>query len=93
MLKAPITKFVPWMRDKSTRPSQYPEQVSKDKYAPKFAITHNTRTQADNASDEEFILQDIGTVRKTTHIGITYEEGSIKSETGVGNHPGELFRD
>ena len=77
MLRAPLTMCLPWMRDKSTRPGQYVEQFSRDKYASKNTVSHNARGQLDDNSDEEFILQELGTVRKTTDINITYEEATL----------------
>lgn len=77
MLRAPLTMCLPWMRDKSTRPSEYVERFSRDKYASKTIVSHNPRGQLDDNSDEEFILQELGSVRKTTDVNITYEEASI----------------
>lgn len=77
MLRAPLTMCLPWMRDKSTRPGQYVEQFSRDKYASKNTVSHNARGQLDNNSDEEFILQELGSVRKTTDVNITYEDATL----------------
>ena len=92
VLKAPITKFVPFMRDKNFRPSQYAEQFSKDWHTSPNAITHVTRNRADNDSDEEFILQDRA-VRKTTDINIAYEEASGKSESDIVHPSSEMKRE
>ncbi|RFU24700.1 hypothetical protein B7463_g11637, partial [Scytalidium lignicola] len=79
MLKAPITKVLPWTRsNKSSRPSDYAAQFTRDVYT-KNTISHQPRNQIDNASDEQFILHDINSVKKTTDINITYEDtGSSK---------------
>jgi hypothetical protein len=94
MLKAPITKCIPWMRDKSTGAGQYEQQFSRDNYGLRNIVSHNTRAQPDNSSAEEFILPEIGTrVRKITDINVTYEEASGKSESGVINGNSEMKRD
>jgi hypothetical protein len=94
MLKSPITKCIPWMRDKSTRVGQHERQFSSDDYGSRNIVSHNTRAQADNSSDDEFILHDIAArVRKTTDINITYEGASWESEFGVINGNSEMKRD
>lgn len=91
-MKAPLTKFVPWMRDKSTRQGQYEEQISRDQYVSRNILLQNSRARLGNDSDEEFILQELGSVRKTTDINITYEEASRISEPGVINGRSESTR-
>ena len=83
MLKAPITKVFPWMRDRSTRQGQYEEQISRDQYGLRNTTSQHRRPTRDTDSDEEFILQELGSVRKTTDISINYEEASGKSESGA----------
>ena len=70
------------MRDKSTHPSQYGEHFSRDQYLSKTTIIHDARGRQNNDSDEEFILQELGSVRKTTDVNITYEETSRMSDSG-----------
>jgi hypothetical protein len=50
----------------STRQGQYEEQISRDQYVSRNILSQNSRARRDNDSDEEFILQELGSVRKTT---------------------------
>ena len=66
------------MRDKNTGSSRYADNASSNiAYTPRRVISHNARVMTDNASDEEFILEEVARVRKTTDIGVTYEEATL----------------
>jgi hypothetical protein len=66
------------MRDKSTGNSHYAENVSSNNtYKSRRLTPHNARGMADNASDEEFILEEVARVQKTTGINVTYEEATF----------------
>lgn len=66
------------MRDKNTGSSRYADNASSNiAYTPRRVISHNARVMTDNASDEEFILEEVARVRKTTDIGVTYEEATF----------------
>lgn len=66
------------MRDKSTGNSHYADNVSSNNaYTSRRVISHNARVMTDNASDEEFILEEVVRVRKTTDINVTYEEATF----------------
>ncbi|KAK6595918.1 integral membrane protein [Botrytis cinerea] len=94
ILKAPIVKFCPWLMRNKTTTSAYGVDFSKDNYGTKNAlpshdgsardsrikgITGKKSTNAPRDSDEEFILEEMGTrVRKTTEFDVSYETRSIK---------------
>lgn len=71
------------MRSKISRPSGYAERFSRDVFPSRNTLSHNPHSEMNNASDEEFILQDVGTVRKTTDINVTYEEARGKITKGM----------
>ncbi|KAK6591928.1 integral membrane protein [Botrytis cinerea] len=94
ILKAPIVKFCPWLMRNKTTTSAYGVDFSKDNYGTKNAlpshdgsardsrikgITGKKSTNAPRDSDEEFILEEMGTgVRKTTEFDVSYETRSVK---------------
>jgi hypothetical protein len=61
MLKAPITKLGPRIRDKSIRPTQFPpEQFSTGhRYVWQNIITHDARNRPGDERDKESILQEL----------------------------------
>ena len=66
-------------------PFRWPEYVSKK------AIAQHPSGYHDNASDEEFILQEVGAVRNTADINVIYEDASGKSR--VSNAGSGMRRD
>ncbi|KAM0171796.1 hypothetical protein ACHAPC_010956 [Botrytis cinerea] len=94
ILKAPIVKFCPWLMRNKTTTSAYGVDFSKDNYGTKNAlpshdgsardsrikgITGKKSTNVPRDSDEEFILEEMGTgVRKTTEFDVSYETRSVK---------------
>ncbi|TEY37398.1 hypothetical protein BOTCAL_0521g00030 [Botryotinia calthae] len=98
MLKAPIVKFCPWLMRNKTTTSAYGVDFSKDNYGTKNGLpSHDgsvrgsrikgiigkTTTNTPRDSDEEFILEEMGTgVRKTTEFNVSYEARSIKNARG-----------
>jgi hypothetical protein len=81
-----VTKFCPCSsRNKSTTArSQYGDNFSRDNYGPKNIIpSYNSKVGLDNASDEEFILQGLPSVRKTTEIDIKYSNARSEEEDAI----------
>lgn len=85
VLKAPIFRLF-GLSDKihNSSSNKYAQPFSRSNYNAKNMISSPPRIRADDASEEEFILQDVKSVRKTTEVNISYEKNNAGSNESIG---------